>query len=87
MHVKSLTLRDVPPDVARRIHELARDEGISLNKAAVRLLRDAVRGEHARRGPPYDDLDALAGTWSEAEAKTFDEALAEQRTIDRKMWR
>ena len=84
--MKAITLRNVPPDVARRIERLARAEGISLNKAAIRLLREPAVGK-GRQGPPYDDLDALSGTWSAKEADAFDAALREQRKIDRKMWR
>jgi len=34
----------------------------------------------------YNDLDALAGSWSKREAAAFDRALAEQRAIDRDLW-
>lgn len=35
-----------------------------------------------KQAPQYHDLDALAGSWTKAEAAVFDKALAKQRTID-----
>lgn len=35
-----------------------------------------------KQAPQYYDLDALAGSWTKAEAAMFDKALAKQRTID-----
>ncbi len=35
-----------------------------------------------KQATQYHDLDALAGSWTKAEATAFDKALAEQRTID-----
>lgn len=87
MQMKPITLRNIPADIARRIQRVARDEGISLNKAAIRLLREATAAERRDAGPPYHDLDHLAGTWTEKEADEFDAALRVQRRIDRKMWR
>lgn len=89
MHMKAITLRNVPPDVARRIEKLARAEGVSFNKATIRLLRQAVaqegRGKRAR--PSDDELSALAGTWSKKEADAFDEGLCAERKIDPEMWK
>jgi hypothetical protein len=84
--MKAITLRNVPAEIARRIERVARTEGISLNKAAIRLLREPAI-EKVPEAAPYDDLDALSGTWSTKEADAFDAALRDQRKIDRKMWR
>ena len=34
----------------------------------------------------HDDLDHLAGTWSEEEAKGFETSLSEQRRVDPDLW-
>ncbi len=87
--MKAITLRNVPPEVARRIEQLARAEGVSFNKATIRLLRKAIESERNRKGarPRRDELSALAGTWSKKEADAFDEALRAQRQIDPELWK
>lgn len=71
-----------------------------LRAEAVRrgMAIGAVAGEVLRRGfppvaPPgaadeteHDDLDALAGTWSAADARAFAEAVVDSGRIDRGLW-
>ena len=52
----------------------------SLAAAVIRRLRTAMGLDSKRPPARYDDLDDLAGTWSDAEADAFDRLLAEQRT-------
>ena len=79
--MKSVTMRNLPPRVAQAIAARARERGISLSEAAVTLLEDAVHT--GKREAGLHDLDDLAGSWSPEEASVFDEALREQRAIDR----
>lgn len=52
------------------------------------LLRERLGLDADEPDPEtHDDLDHLAGTWSQEQAKEFDEALREQRQIDEKLWR
>jgi len=36
--------------------------------------------------PTYHDLDALAGTWNEAEATAFLQAIADFKQVDQALW-
>ncbi len=83
---KAITLRNLPPEVARLVREKARAEGISLNQAVIRVL-EAQLGGRARTEAVHHDLDALAGAWSAAEAAAFEQALAEGRRVDEELWR
>jgi len=84
-----LTIRGVDDRLRLALEAEARARGLSLNRCVVVLLRLATgagaNGE--RRQTIYEDLDALAGTWSDAEAAEFDELIAAQRTIDPELWR
>jgi Antitoxin FitA-like, ribbon-helix-helix len=88
--VNAITLRNLPAAVARAVKQKATKEGLSLNKAVVRLLEEAT-GQRKEEGPgrpvAHHDLDHLFGTWSEAEYDGFMEALREQRQVDPEMWR
>lgn len=80
--MKAITVRTIPPGVVKAVMEKARTEGLSLNRAVVSLLKEAV-GETARAKPViHHDLDHLAGTWSQAEYDEFMEFLRKQREID-----
>ena len=84
-----LTIRWVDDQLRQALETEAQARGLSLNRCVVVLLRQAT-GMAARTGlrpAVYSDLDALAGTWTDAEADAFDALVAEQRTIDAKLWR
>ena len=72
----TITLRNLPAEVEKAILETSRREGISLNKATLRLLQVSLR-KPARN----TDFDEFIGTWSSAEADEFNAVLAEMRRI------
>jgi len=84
----ALTVRNLPPEVARAIREKARKERLSLNKAVVKLLEQATGAVAGQRGPVlHHDLDRFAGTWSREDYETFTGSLQEQRSIEPEMWK
>lgn len=85
--VNAITVRNLPPAVAKAVREKARREKLSLNKAVVRLLEEATGQPPARRVARHDDFEKYAGTWSREEADQFDACLAEMRRVDPRDWR
>jgi hypothetical protein len=85
--MNAITVRNLPPAVARAVREKARKEKLSLNKAIVRLLEEATGATERRKRVLHHDLDRFFGTWTPEEADAFDQALREQRQIDPEMWR
>jgi hypothetical protein len=85
--VNPITVRNLPPAVARAIKEKARKEKLSLNRAIVKLLEQATGAGTPKEKVIHRDLDHLAGTWSDLEYREFRAALAEQRQIDPEMWK
>lgn len=81
-----LTLRNLPPHLASAIRRRAHERGTSLTRAVISLLEDAL-GAKQDMGPRYHDLDDLAGSWAREEAAVFEEALRDQRGIDKDVWR
>ena len=73
---RTLTIRNLPDEVGKRLDRLSRDGGKSLNAVVVGILTDAV-GVDARRAR----LERYA-TWTPEDAAAFDDALAGQRVID-----
>lgn len=85
--MSALTVRNLPPAVAKAVKEKARRERLSLNKAVVRLLEEATGSDKQQRKVLHHDLDKFFGIWTKREADAFDEALREQREIDPEQWR
>ena len=83
--MKPITLRNLPPEVARFVRKKAQADKTSLNKTVIGLLAESA-GARTKPGKKRD-LSWLAGSWSKEEADAFDRALAEQRQIDPEMWK
>lgn len=86
-HIHQVMVRGLDSELARKIRKLADDEGISLNKAALRLLTKGAGLEREEDDDAIgDDLDHLLGTWSDAQAEEFAAALKSMSEIDPEMW-
>ena len=77
-----LTVRGIDPHLHDALKREAQRQGQSVNRYVLDLLREAL--EPANR--EYDDLDHLAGTWTEEEAAAFNAHLRRQRQIDEALW-
>ncbi len=87
--MKAVTLRNLPPEVAKVVRKKAVEKGTSINKAVIGLLEESagIRRGKQKKKTLHHDLDALAGSWTKREALEFDRALASQRAIDRDLWK
>jgi plasmid stability protein len=86
--MNAITIRNLPPDLARAIREKAKADGTSLNRTVINLLRDRpAAAKSGRQRARYRDLDALAGSWTKAQAAEFEKELAAQRKIDPELWK
>lgn len=87
--MKQLTVRGFDKNLEKRLRELARAKRVSLNKAALALLREGAGLEPPRRGASVvgRSLDALIGSWSKAEEKTFLDAVSVFEKVDSAFWR
>ena len=82
-YIESMTisLRNLPPEVEKAILETSQREGISRNKATLRLLQASLHKPAINH-----DFDDFIGTWSDAEADEFNAALADMRKVDPADW-
>ncbi len=80
--LRVLTLRKIPPEIAREIEKQAAETGTSLSKAVLRLVaRGAGLDRVQTKRAVHHDLDDLAGTWSDADAAEFERNVRQQRRI------
>jgi hypothetical protein len=77
----TISLRNLPKEVEKAILETSRREGISLNKATLRLL-----GAQLHRPAKNSDFEEFCGTWSSVEADAFEAALAGMRQVEPADW-
>lgn len=83
--MKTMTIRNVSPELAQALEKERRKRGISLNRTVLALLRNAlgVRSQAVRS----NGLRELAGAWSEAEYQQFEQAVVPLGEVDEAMWR
>ena len=86
--MKQLTVRGFEPELAREIERLAKQEGLSLNQAALKLLSRGAGLDKpaAAENVVGDSLDHLIGTWTDEEAAIIERATADFEHIDEAMW-
>ena len=77
---KQLTVRGVPDEVSRRLEDLSKAKGKSVNATVVEVLEHAFDTDERRRRL------ARYATWSPAQRDEFESALAAQRVIDADLW-
>jgi hypothetical protein len=78
---KQITVRGVSEELSRKLQQLSRARGESLNATVLHIL-EQVTGTDARRRRL-----ARYATWTRDDLREFEEALAAQRTIDEGLWR
>ena len=77
---RQLTVRGVSDEVSRRLDELSKATGKSVNATVLEVLEHAFDVDARRRR-----LERYA-TWSEEEYREFQANLAAQRAIDPEVW-
>ncbi len=84
-----LSLRGFDKELERRLRELARREHVSLNKAALLLLRrGAGLLESGQSSAAIGDaLDRFIGSWSMADERRFLKSIASCESVDEALWK
>lgn len=83
--MSQMTIRQIPDAVERRLRSMAKRNHTSLNKAAVAALSAGVGVDattHRKR-----DLSGFVGTWSDEQAREFNERLKVFEHTDDEVWK
>jgi hypothetical protein len=81
----NLTLRGCDEELTRALKTASKRRGVSVNRLILETLGEVLIGDkNARRR--HDDLDHLAGTWSEEEAAAFERSTAGFEELDAALW-
>lgn len=87
--MNQLTIRGFDDELRERLERLARERGISMNKAAVLLLRrGAGLGPDGRSlNVVGDALDEFVGIWTPEEERAFLESIDVLEQVDESLWK
>jgi plasmid stability protein len=83
----TMTIRGLDDLTINALKEKAKKEGSSVNAALVKLLQEELGIKKKKRTVVYNDLDHLAGTWSDKDYKEFLQATADFAKIDENVWK
>ena len=83
----TMTIRGLDDLTIKALKEKAKKEGSSVNAALVKLLQEELGIKKKKRTVLYNDLDHLAGTWSDKDYKEFLQATADFAKIDENVWK
>lgn len=85
--MNTMTIRGLDDLTINALKEKAKREGSSVNAAIVKLLQENLGIKKKKHSMVYNDLDHLAGTWSDKDYKEFSQATADFEIIDKKLWK
>lgn len=82
--MKTMTIRNVPDDVARALEEEKQKRGTSLNETVICLMRQSlgISGEGRRS----NGLASISGAWSSQELEQFSRHVAPFEQVDEELW-
>lgn len=83
--MKTMTIRNVSTELSAALVAEKRRRGLSLNRTVLLLMQEALgvsAGRHRSNG-----LGRLAGSWSEDEFRSFEQAVAPLAEVDEDLWR
>ncbi len=86
--MNTISLRGIDNELKQRLQEEAGKKQSSVNSLILSLLRESMGMSKTRsRYTGHHDLDALAGTWSEEEAREFLASVEAFEEIEEHLWR
>ena len=84
--MSTMTIRGFDDQTIKALKERAKKEGTSVNAAIVKLVQEELGLKKKKRIVVHNDLDHLAGTWSDKEYKEFQKRIKDFERIDETMW-
>ena len=83
----TMSIRGLGDQALAQLKSQAEQEGSSLNGLVLRLLQGAGPSVSSGVLKKFDDLNALAGTWSNEEAQAFERNAAAFAEVDAALWK
>ena len=82
-----MTIRGLDEATVKALKDKAKQEGTSVNAAFLKLLGEQLGLKKKKRNATYNDLDHLAGTWSDKDYSDFQKKVKDFEKIDKDLWK
>lgn len=86
MATTNFNLRGVDSHLMVILKQTAEKKHTSINSLILTCIEQSLGYTHQVHRPIYHDLDALAGTWDENDAREFKANTSHFETIDKDLW-
>lgn len=86
MSTTNFNLRGIDPKVMTLLKHEAEKRNTSINLLILNCIERSLGYSHKVSKPTYHDLDHLAGTWQDEDAKAFKENTKHFEKIDKDLW-
>lgn len=83
--MKTMTIRNVSDELSAALAAEKRRRGLSLNRTVLQLMQEALGVSTGR--PRSNGIRRLAGSWSEEEFRSFEQAVQPLSEIDAELWK
>ena len=83
--MKSITVRNIPDEVALMLKGMAKTSSTSINATVVRVLAGGVLPRKGKR--MRNDFSKYCGGWSQKEFDNFETAVADCERINPEDWK
>ncbi|MEN8215421.1 MAG: hypothetical protein ABFS56_03405 [Pseudomonadota bacterium] len=77
---------EVDDEITSQLKTAANRLGVSIKDLVIQLIRQGIGLSSTAFLPVYDDLDSLAGTWTEEQEKEFLSAVSDFSQIEETLW-
>jgi len=84
---ESITISDLDEATVAWIEEQAKRRGMKKENIALNLIHRGIECEREHMAlPTFDDMDSLAGTWSDEQSTELLNAISYFEQVDEKLW-
>lgn len=84
--MKSLTLHSMDDQLAGEIRRKSKEQSISMNELAKRILAEGLGLKISATPPHREDFASLCGSWSKEEAEAFNRNIIDFETVCEEDW-
>ena len=86
--MKAITIRDIDPDVAKKLKATASEQNKSMNQLVLEFIKKNLGLEKEKiYDREYNDLDGLFGSWDDKEFNSIQNKINQERQIDQDIWK
>lgn len=82
----NFNLRGISPQVMTFLKKEAKANNTSVNLIILKMIDQGAGHVPKGKRKKFHDLDNLANTWSEKEAKSFEKNIKPFESIDKELW-